>query len=254
MQRASEKILKRIEAEAQSLSRPSIRLASISRLVQACDAIESGAAAELDRRLRGPAPISPSNVERFVKAKCASGFRDWTGPTRVFIAQDADLKAYVAAREDERAKPLDRRKRTSQRQKDIEDALARLPIEIRQIVRHDLEEGRLAKRRLDLLSRGLRTLPGVDVDGLLGGRIEPALIEANSSANIGNAAAPRNSFTKREAELLRNLVDRLTDSNEMSRAGLLVDGRRLRMATLPRTTIIQPDEMALLLRLAELAK
>ncbi len=249
--RASEQILERLRDDAQKRERSSARLGSIERLAMACNAIESGEAAQIVPALRGNGPINPSNIEKYVKAKFRTGARDWTGPTRVFIAQDLDLKAYVAAREDERVKPLNTRKRPSQRQKDIEDALAQLPIEIRQILRHDLEEGYQTRRRLDVLSKGLRSEFGVDVDALLRGG-------AGNSRGQDTLSAPQPSaplaspLTDHDTGVLKAMVGRLQNSEEMKRAGLEFDGRRLRISSGPLTTIVRPEEMALLRRLAGL--
>jgi hypothetical protein len=258
-QRASVKILERLRSQAQALDRPDVRLASIERLVAACDAIESGVAADVhqsahgsDGGLRRNAKINPSNVEKYVKARCKLGAREWTGPTRVFIASDPDLRAYVAAREDERLKPPEAKKRPSQRQKEIEDAIARLPsVETRQILRHDLEEGRIARRRLDVLSRGLRSLPSIDVDALLRGDADQTA--SHDALTALPATLPHHSpLATRDVEVLKALLERFSNREEMARAGLETDGRRIRLAMAPRTTIVRPDEMALLRRLAGL--
>ncbi|MDN3564969.1 hypothetical protein ACFQY5_02685 [Paeniroseomonas aquatica] len=257
VQRASEHILVRLRSQAETYEKSEVRLGSIERLVTACDAIESGAAAILLCKIEGSdlglartPKINPSNIEKYVRARQKQGSQEWTGPTRVFIASDSELKAYVTAREDERLKPAEISKRPSQRQKDIEDTVSQIQsIEMRQIVRHDLEEGRLTRRRLDILTAGLRTLPGIDVDALLrgtpgGSQNRPAIGGEGVSASL--------TLSPEEKGILKRLLDRLADTAEMARAGLESDGRRLRLAIAPRTTIIRPDEMSLLRQLAQL--
>ena len=255
-ERASRRILQRLREDAHARDRPTPRLASIERLVAACDAIERGDGVQIDSRKRADSSINPSNIEKYAKARLKAGASEWVGPTRVFISQDVNLRAYVRAREDERLKPLDKRTRPSQRQKDVEDGLALLPIEIRQIIRHDLEEGRLARRRLDLLSRGLRVMPGVDIDALLRGGAEMPLEAQARDQPALPAPAPSQAqalaLTPREVDVLKALVGRLGNPEAMKRAGLEFDGHRVRMATAPRTAIVQLDEMAVLQRLAGL--
>jgi hypothetical protein len=172
-QRTSELVLQRLRDSARQMARPEVRNSTINRLQEACNAIESGIAADLvkavfgkDDGLRLNPRINPSTVEKYVKAR---GKKDhaWTGPTRVTIAKDSDLLAYVQAREDERLKPH-LPKRPSSKRRQIEDAISNLPsMEIRIDLRHELENGRRAQRNLELLTKGLRKIPGIDVDRLL---------------------------------------------------------------------------------------
>ena len=238
----SGQILARLEIQAAGFDKAPVRLASLRRLKQACDAIA-------DERLGPNVRISPSTVEKYVKKRHKEGSADWTGPTRVFISSDTDLRAYVTAREEERRKPADARKRPSQRQRDIEDAISVIPgVEMRQVVRHELEDGRLAKRRLELLSKGLRSLPDIDVDALLNGTAPtaPGNDGKASEGSTTDAGAERS----RDARVIAALLDRFGDATEMARAGLECDGKRVRMSNPPRTAIVRPDEMAALRRFA----
>ncbi len=251
---ASEQVLERLRVEAETLSeRPHVRLASIERLVMACDAIESGGAAEVHRLVYGTdgglgrnAKINPSNIDKFVKARLKQGAREWTGPTRVFISADTTLRAYVTARENERLKPLEIRKRPSQRQQEIEDAIAQLSsVEMRQTVRYEIEEGRLARRRLEILTKGLRSLPGIELNSLLSGSTNQ-----QQTHNEGPPQPLTECLPMGDVQLLRALISRLSNPEEMRRAGLELDGNRLRMATPPLTAIIKPLEMEILHRMA----
>ena len=237
---ASQQILARLERKAAEFDKPQVRLASINRLKLACDAI-------VDEKLGRNVSISPSSVEKYVRKRRDEGLAEWTGPTRVFISSDADLRAYVAAREDERHKPTDLRKRPSQRQRDIEDAISSInSVEMRQIVRHELEDGRVAKRRLEILSKGLRTLPAIDVDALLRGDTASSAgqnVVLPAHGNAGSAAV-----RSRDMDVIAALLDRFNDGAEMARVGLDCDGKRLSLSSAPRPAMIRPDEMAALRR------
>jgi hypothetical protein len=252
-ERESTLVLQRLRAESVDYDRPEIRLGTINRLVAACDAIESGMASDMVRQSNGRpysrrllSEISPTNVERYVKARKLSGDHDWTGPTRTFIASDRGLNAYVRARESERVKPP-LPKRPTEKYKELEDAIESIrDVEKRQLLRHELEEGRAAKRKLAILTAGLRTLPGLDAESLL----TPTVKRPNgATSKLSNPLTGISELNGEERELLAELVARVLDGDEMRRAGLELDGTRVRMAVAPRTTIIRPAEMELLQRL-----
>jgi hypothetical protein len=246
IQKESKLIFDRLRNESHDYDRPEVRLATINRLVIACDEIESGRATEIIRSSTGfkgrIVEISATNIERYVKARHAAGIKDWTGPTRTFIASDRSLNAYVKARENERLKPPTP-KRPSERYKTLEDAIERIrEPEKRQLLRFEIEEGRAAKRKLALILNGLRRIPGVDIDLIL----RPSA-DANSRLPGPTRAAELDGADR---EILDQLVTRLLNAAEMQRAGLELDGKRLRMAVAPLTTVIRPVEMELLQRLA----
>jgi hypothetical protein len=251
--KASEMILQRLRDCAREMARSEVRNATIDRLVDACNAIESTQAATLVKKLYGKnndlsinPKINPSNVEKYVKARGKTD-RAWTGPTRVTIAKDPDLLAYVEAREDERIKPnLPRRPSSKRRQ--IEDAISKLPsTELRMDLRHELENGRQAKRTLDILTQGLRKIPGIDVDKLLSSS-DAQKIGTKQEIDPGPSNEKPAALTLEERNTLRRLLDRLTDRNEMSRSGLELENNRLRVVANKRS-IVKPDEMAVLERL-----
>jgi hypothetical protein len=247
-------VLQRLRAESAEYDRPEIRLATIDRLVAACDAIETGKATEVIRHSSGRAydrrhllAISPTNIERYAKARKNSGDQHWTGPTRTFISADRSLNAYVRARESERVKPAMPR-RPTERYKELEDAIESIrDIEKRQLLRHELEKGRAVQRQLGILKAGLRTIPALDLESLL----NPSTRSPNGTTSQISSSLTKNSdLNGEERELLRHLLARLLDADEMRRAGLELHGKRLRMAVVPRTTIVRPVEMELLQRLA----
>lgn len=249
-QRSSELILERLRESAQRMARPAIRIGTIDRLVVACNAIESGEAGDLIKevtgrtgRLRLNLEINPTNIEKYVKAR---GRRDqaWSGPTRVTIAKDENLLAFVQAREEERIKPF-RPRRPTDKFRMIEDAISKLTtIEDRMLLRHEMESGRKAQRDLGLLRKGLRAIPGIDINHLLFGT-PPSVLAAGS--------LPGSAVSIGDREILLRLFTRLTDQDELSRAGLEIENNRVRVIATKRA-LVKPDEIALLKRLARPAE
>lgn len=256
--KASKMILHRLRDRAREMARPEIRNATIDRLVDACDAIESKKAAALVKQAYGKdnglsinPKINPSNIERYVKARGKTD-RAWAGPTRVTIAKDPDLVAYVEAREDERIKP-DLPRRPSSRWRQIEDAISKLPsTELRMDLRHELESGRQAKRSLDILTQGLRQIPGVDVNKLLDDKNVPKIRIGQDTATHQSSDKP-STITSEDRDIIRRLLDRIFDQSEMSRAGLELENNRLRVVASKRP-IVKPDEIDVLKRLIDYQK
>ncbi|MBK1841655.1 hypothetical protein JHL17_30075 [Azospirillum sp. YIM B02556] len=253
-ERASEMVLRRLREGAKRMGRSEVRDATIDRLVEACNAIESGAAANLvkavtgkDHGLRLNPKINPSTVEKYVKARGKTD-KAWTGPTRVTIQKDPDLLAYVEARDDERVKP-DLPKRPTPKRRQIEDAISLLPsVEVRMELRHELDAGRAAQRHLDILRAGLRKIPGVDINALLHGAGAPQ-IEAKSTLANGQAGNAIPAMSDEDRGILKMLIDRLNNPDELSRVGMEFENNRVRHKT-TRQALVKPAEMALLRRLA----
>jgi hypothetical protein len=223
------------------------RIATLRRLVEACDAIGSGSSTAKTpggrRRRPGSTAINATTVEAYVRIRQRSD-PSWTGPVRVTIARDRDLNAYVEAREAERAKPA-RPKATPIRRR-IEEAIAALPVEERQDIRHELERGWKARRELDLLRAGLRSIPGLDVEALCqlggGGEIQlPISKLPDSPAGTGLQPADR--------QVLLALIHRLSDPAELRRAGLERTDDRIRVAA-SHWQLVKRAEIQLLERLA----
>lgn len=257
-QKLSEMVVARLREGALHLSRPDVRLATINRLVMACNAIDSGIAAELVKTVTGKEDslrlnpkINPSNVEKYVRARRKSD-KAWTGPTRVTIQKDPDLLSYVEAREAERTKPV-LPKRPTSRRRQIEDTISLLPtIEARMDIRHELEGGREAQRVLNLLKIGLRKIPHVDVDALIN---EPkkGQIEAGRFNTSAPLAPPSTVLQTEDRNALRALVRRLSDAEELGRAGLELVNERIRNK-ISLQALVKPAELAVLRRLAEIPK
>ena len=251
----SQSIHDRLLLDAQNRDRPEVRLATIGRLVLACDAIERGDAIWIDEAIRHKhslrsreRDITPSNIEKFVKAMRQAGHQEWTGPTRPFIQNDPDLLSYVRARGLEHPK-LHRPKRPSDRFKNLTIAVDQVrDPELRLLVMQDLEKGRAAQQKLDILWRGLSQFPSVDVNALLRGAKQPSSKGGTDLNRQLTDTHPH--LTEQDRACLVNMVARLFDPDEMSRCGLMVDGdNRLKLAFPPGTTIIRPAEMDVLLKL-----
>lgn len=235
----SELIMDRLIHEARQLKRGYIRLATLGRLKDACDAIADGSAAEVLRRARskgahayraGSAPINASTIEAYVKARQALGHTEWVGPTRVTIAADkSGMMAYVAARQAERgivALP----KKTS-RQKSIDEIIDRLDaVEDQQFLRFAFEELRQAASRYRILIRGLASIPGIDVQSILHGA--PAM-----------PVLPVRSLDPNVQASLRRLTQRLCDDQALAEYDLTFDGRRVRQRSGMRKQLVQADEI-----------
>jgi hypothetical protein len=116
-------------------------------------------------------------------------------------------------------------------------------------LRHELESGRQAKRSLDILTQGLRKIPGIDVDKLLGNGDAPNGVTKQNN-DTEQSYEKSAAITLEERDILRRLLDRLNDRDEMSRSGLELENNRLRVVANKRS-IVKPDEMAVLKRLID---
>ena len=153
----------------------------------------------------------------------------WSGPTRAFIQSDQGLLGYVRAREDERTAKQPRRPQGSGRR--IDDIVEGIvDDEARSALRCEVEAGRRARAELDLLRKGLREIAPIPMEQLL-----------TQSESAGSAP-------QGEPDLAA-LLDRLTDEEEMSRMGFVVeDGRVLLRAT--RQVLVRGPELKALRRIA----
>lgn len=232
---------------ARQLQRSEVRLGTIERLVRACDAIENGKALEAiksdlgKKHISGEAnfKITPSNIEKYVKAK------KWSGPKRAVISSDGDLKAYVKAREEERLKPI-LPKRASSKRLEIEAAIDQVSdVGQRTMVRHELAAGQKARNELNLLTRALKNIPGLDYNALMGGA-KPIEKDKRELTEIA-------SLNLEDGQTLETLIERLDDIQELSRMGLeQVNGRIKVKAT--HADVINKRELALLRRLLRTQK
>lgn len=238
--------------DARRRERSASMLATLSRLVEACNDIESGRAAELAAKagveqvkLRpGLNKITSVAIEAYVRVRRAlDGHPDseWTGPGAVTVRSTRSYNNYVKARADrvvsrKRSRPTDRDRR-------LEEIVGNLAAaEDRNELRWALEEGRKARRREVLMLRAIRTLqPDFDLDQLLSG-------------NSGDSTGPRSAtdLAPADLQLLRRLVRRLTSGDDLRIFGLTFSAGRVKMTAPPSSRLIEKDEVALLLKLAGL--
>lgn len=238
--------------DARRRERSASMLATLSRLVEACNDIESGRAAELAAKagveqvkLRpGLNKITSVAVEAYVRVRRALDSHpdsEWTGPGAVTVRSTRSYNNYVKARADrvvsrKRSRPTDRDRR-------LEEIVGNLAAaEDRNELRWALEEGRKARRREAQMLRAIRTLqPDFDLDQLLSG-------------NSGDATGPRSAtdLAPADLQLLRRLVRRLISDDDLRIFGLTFSAGRVKMTAPPSSRLIEKDEVALLLKLAGL--
>ncbi len=246
----SKRVLELLEKKASESPRAKQRLSTIERVVAACDAIESGEAVQVikkalgrDYGLRSNPEISPSTVARYIEAMQKLHRADWPGPKRPTIQSDADLKAYVDAREAERVKPITPKKKTSHREL-IEDAIDSLPRAAdRALLREAFAKLRAAKRENDALSKILREVGALDFhdlrDGLLVGNRELNPEDDTSTALLSD----------KDMAILSQLIDRLSDGDALLLVGLERYKGRIRHKKTGRV-LIEKDELKCLALLA----
>lgn len=211
----SDLIFARLVEHASQFSFPDKRLATLDRLKNACDLIASGEHIPVEpgekfssRKITRK--INPSNIERVVRSK------SWTGPTRSFIANKANgLIEYVNAREEERSAKTGTKPKTLPSQ--LESYLSEIEsVEIRQIMRNEVEKRRIAEQEVRIIKEGLRKLPQVDVRELLKG---PVTMDKMVSAT----AVAQNASSDELMLQVRNFINRLT-KGDLRRLGLKWDG------------------------------
>ncbi|MDV7143525.1 hypothetical protein R3X27_12625 [Tropicimonas sp. TH_r6] len=226
----SKLVLDRLMVDAQQFAKPEVRVATIDRLVAACDAVENGEAAKAvhnpSSMLRRRA-INATNVDKYIRAM------NWRGPTRTTIAKDIDgLQAYVKAREEERSKPKTKGKPLINSQ--IEARLAEIEsLELRQFFRSEIEKRRIADQKLKLLVSGLLKIPGIDVQVLL----EPGRDDRHKIL-----PTPSNEFvSEMNRSKVLNFLKRLSDEDELRHLGLRKEGEDI--LSLTGADIILGDEL-----------
>nr|WP_321454357.1 hypothetical protein [uncultured Cohaesibacter sp.] len=188
-QKLSEIIFSNLLADAETFKRPKVRFDTLDRLKGACDAIESGKAKNLiaekqGYRLASELAITPSNIDRYVRAQ------KWSGPTRSTIEKndgERSLKPYVQAREDERAKTIIRSPRRPSQE--LENVLREInSIEARQYVRGLHEQRKAAEARYAALKSGIEKMPAISVEEILGvSKAKKDPLAPQSSSGINSA-------------------------------------------------------------------
>lgn len=250
----SEKVLKRIRERASMSPRPKQRLSTIDRVVEACNAIETGDAAKLiksvfgkDYNLRNNPKISPSNIAHYVDARKKRGGADWTGPKRPTIQSDPDLKTYVDAREAEREKPVGKVGKTSLRE-EIASIVDRIPdLADRSLLREYLASLSQAKRESDALTKLLKEIAPLEYEKLRAGDLSRSEVKKVKSISVGG------SLSETDVACLGRLSIRLRDSEALAKVGLEISKERVRHKR-TKHPIIERDELECLLRLSGYAE
>lgn len=246
----SKRLLERLYEQASASPRPKGRLGTITRVVAACDAIESGDASNIikdamgtDYNLRYKPEINPSTVARYIEARQKKGGKEWTGPKRPTIQSDYELKSYVEAREFERKKPVDKQRKTSQRE-EILNAIDSIPrMGDRALIRGHLAELQSAKRENDFLSNILKKIAPLQFEQLRAGEL------SRQDETLRVISKVSNSLPENEVLTIKRLFDRLTNKDELSKFGLELGRGRVRHAG-RRHVLIEQDELACLAMLS----
>lgn len=239
--KTSDLIYARLLEEAKQFLVPEKRLATLERLKSACDSIASGERVQVDpggefssRKIGSK--INPSNIDRLVRSK------KWTGPTRSFIANKSNgLIEYVIAREEERSAQGDLVPKTLPTQ--LESYLSEIEsVEVRQIMRHEIELRRKAEQEIKIIKEALRKIPQIDVRNVF----EDHLTTEKMEAATATSQPASSDDAKRQ---LRNLVDRLT-GGDLRRLGLKWD--RGDIITLTNAPVVLSAELSALIEIAGL--
>jgi hypothetical protein len=205
-------------------------------------------AAELNferNRLRpGRTPLNPQSIDAYVRLRQLADSRarkvsDWSGPRRETITR-TKLREYVRVRQDaQRAKPRPSRGSRTRR---VEEIIGSVPSpEARQDLRFALEEGRVAARKLALLSKAIETnFPAVRLDELL----RPT---RPSEAAPHDETAPLS--PEKERQILARIRRKLQDQAHLRHFGLVFDGSRLKLSAPPATPFLDKEELSQLLEL-----
>jgi hypothetical protein len=227
------------------------RLETLSRLKEACDDIVSGHALELARRNQwrttyfhpGRRLVALSIHEYRRLRQHISPKTEPPGPTKDTIAHDVDLVSYLRARENERAgtqsqsRSRDRRGSRSRKSDDI--ILEKLDPEEQNVVRTELEEGRLSRLRFNTLARFFHKLSGVD------------LRDRENFSFEDVAREIRGQITGDDREAIARLAERFHDNRTLAGMGLQFEERSGRVMTdLGDLVLVRADELRVLVRLA----
>lgn len=199
--KTSEVILLRLKAEADKFGSPERRHATLERLEEACNKLETGFRQSTKNgskvtTSRTIYKINPSNIEKVVREN------GWPGPTRSFIAnRESGLLDYVHCREEER---VAKSGITSPLDKSNESILGKIDdVELRQMVRREIERRRRAEQELKLLKEGLRKIPQIDIRTLTNKALAKDSLDSSLSG-------PLNEHKLEYIQNIRSLLVRLS--------------------------------------------
>ncbi len=223
-------VLQQSVDEANAFERNLSPLASLARLVEACDAIESGEAAALARRLRsheeklrpGRHRVTSPAIDAYIRLRELQDQRkgvletEWTGPREETIRRTPYLNRYFRARQEARdSKPKPSSTSKSRR---IEEIIGGIPTpEGKQDMRFFIDEGLVAQKKLRILQKAIELhLPGLDIDELLSNPVPR--VESKDKREC-------NGDDRQDLVRLRN---KLQDSDALRHFGLTNDGSRVK--------------------------
>lgn len=232
-------IRERLLAEAGG-SPTATRAATLRRFFAAFADIYSGEAARLAQieapsligRFRKGKVVRSTDIHAYVKLKKSlPGGDEWIGPWDTTIRADkTGMNAYLK----ERARSAGARRTARPHTQEIYAAIGRIAdMNDQSLILKELEEGRRAKRRLDLAVHAFRKIAGVDLDDLL---------EAKFTPQAQAILADRRIF--------QLLVARITNDDHLAVFGLECRQGRVRMNYSPRSDLILPEELKAMSRAA----
>lgn len=247
--RIREKLNRNAEGDSTGL-----RKLTLERFFRACDDIMSGEAYRMALSLHGsvdPKPfrgrkLNATSVGRYVRMRsdmCRSEGKlknEWTGPVRETIAGDADLRAYIDARNVAREQIA-----STKTPEDIQTVLDRvvdpgdrrtLRAKVNELWELKDQVKRL-KSRNDMLVYQFKQLAGVDFQDFVDGKTGPAPFAVHSANG-------------HEANV-RNLLKRLTDNLFLTTFGLVYRNNRIKMEYGDEADLIYPEEIEALRAMAK---
>lgn len=250
---SSSTIMERMRSAAQQSARSAVRLGTLVRIETACDDIASGDAIKFAQRAKmdalpfksTPPRINSLTVDHYVKVRRRiDGAVDWPGPTASTIRSDTDLMNYLAARQAEIRGPIRPRKR-SPRARRIVDILSDIKtMEDRAIIMEALEDGYAATTRYQIAKAMVRELAGVNLDDML----KKSEGSPNQYPSRIEVSGP---LPTKSRQTIKRLLARFYDDQWTKRFGLVFDGKRVKLAFPPGSTLIEMEEIEVLNDLAD---
>jgi hypothetical protein len=175
----ADSLMERLEAEAKRRGDPR-RLVTLSRLVQACNDLQSGAAYRQAKAARETFAEIYDPRYLNLRSKLVSHYVDyrrriegpsseWTGPHDVTIRRHPEWMTYLRLRRDEAGSS--KKKRRTEGSKRLDDMIDHIPdVFERDQIRAAVERGRKSRNDLNILIEACRKLPEIDIDLLREGK------------------------------------------------------------------------------------
>lgn len=249
----SEEIMGRLRNAAEISKRGQKRLETLHRLQTACDDIASGQAVKYAEKAgedTTPFRILPRRIHATVVGKYINlrrrlarekGDKLWPGPHESTLRADKDLMLYLAARQAEVNGSSGRQKPRTPRSQALNEIILAIPDPQHRLqIILAIEEGREARRKLQLASAAVSKLWAIDIDAVIAGNANPRV------------SAGRNSdLTDADQLALHRLVSKLTNNTHLADFNMTCDGQRIKMRGGTGAALISRDELTLLRSLAQ---